>query len=74
MRWWKWVGLAGVAGVAATGAVVARDQRQRNAYSADEVRSRLHDRAEDTLVREAEAAELAEPAGANETTERSSGA
>ena len=45
MRWWKWLGLAGVAGVAATGVVIARDERQRNAYSSDEVRDRLRQRA-----------------------------
>ncbi len=39
---WKWLGLAGVAGVVAGGALVARDQRKRRAYSADEVRARLH--------------------------------
>jgi hypothetical protein len=57
MRWWKVVGLAGLAGVAATGAVVARSERKRRAYSADEVRDRLHQRV-------AEAA--AEPAGASD--------
>jgi len=41
---WKWVGLAGVVGVAAGGVLVARDQRRRNAYAPDEVRSRLHQR------------------------------
>ncbi len=41
---WKWVGLAGVVGVAAGGVLIARDQRQRNAYSADDVRERLHRR------------------------------
>jgi hypothetical protein len=41
---WKWIGLAGVAGVVAGGAVVARDQRKRRAYTPDEVRSRLHQR------------------------------
>ena len=41
---WKWIGLAGVAGVVAGGAVVARDQRKRRAYTADEVRDRLHQR------------------------------
>jgi hypothetical protein len=45
MQWWKWVGLAGLAGVAATGALVARDERQRRAYTPDEVRARLHARA-----------------------------
>ena len=41
---WKWLGLAGVAGVVAGGAVVVRDQRKRRAYTADEVRARLHQR------------------------------
>ncbi|MCX2967161.1 hypothetical protein [Gordonia aquimaris] len=41
---WKCLGLAGAVGVAAGGVVVARDQRQRNAYSADDVRERLHRR------------------------------
>ncbi len=39
---WKWLGLAGVAGVVAGGALVVRDQRKRRAYTADEVRARLH--------------------------------
>ncbi len=39
-------GLAGVAGVAATGVVLARSQRQRRAYTPDEVRERLRRRAE----------------------------
>ena len=42
--WWKWLGLAGVVGVAATGAAVARQERQRRAYTPDEVRARLHER------------------------------
>jgi hypothetical protein len=41
---WKWIGLAGVAGVVAGGALVVRDQRKRSAYTADEVRARLHQR------------------------------
>ncbi|MDL9935720.1 hypothetical protein QSJ18_03080 [Gordonia sp. ABSL1-1] len=41
---WKWLGLAGAVGVAAGGAVVARDQRKRTSYSADDVRGRLHER------------------------------
>jgi hypothetical protein len=41
---WKWLGLAGVAGVVACGALVVRDQRKRRAYTADEVRARLHQR------------------------------
>jgi hypothetical protein len=56
MRWWKVVGLAGLAGVAATGVVVARAERKRRAYTPEEVRNRLHQRA----------AEAAEPAGASD--------
>jgi hypothetical protein len=41
---WKWIGLASLAGVAAGGVLVARDQRRRSAYSADEIRARLHQR------------------------------
>jgi hypothetical protein len=52
--------MAGVAGVAATGAIVARDQRQRNAYEADEVRERIHERAQEALLAEEEEALLAD--------------
>ncbi|MGB0436715.1 MAG: hypothetical protein ACPGVY_13220 [Mycobacterium sp.] len=41
---WKWVGLAGAAGVVAGGVLVARDQRRRNSYTPDDIRSRLHQR------------------------------
>jgi len=44
VKWWKWVGLASVVGVVATGAVVARSERQRHAYTPDEVRAKLHAR------------------------------
>jgi hypothetical protein len=44
--WWKWLGLAGVVGVAVTGAAVARQERERRAYSPDEIRERLHARHE----------------------------
>jgi hypothetical protein len=44
MRWWKVLGVAGVVGVAATGAVIARGERRRRAYTPDEIRARLHDR------------------------------
>jgi hypothetical protein len=44
---WKWIGLAGVAGVVAGGVLVARDQRKRNAYTADDIRARLHQRLAD---------------------------
>ena len=43
--WWKVAGLAGLAGVAATGVVVARAERRRRAYTPEEVRARLHERA-----------------------------
>lgn len=42
--WWKWLGLAGVVGVAATGAVIARQERERRSYTSDQVRQRLHAR------------------------------
>jgi hypothetical protein len=45
VRLWKLFGLAGLAGVAATGVVLARNERQRRAYSPDDVRARLHERA-----------------------------
>jgi hypothetical protein len=41
---WKALGLAGVVGVAATGVLIARAERRRRAYTADEVRARLHAR------------------------------
>ena len=45
---WKWLGLAGLAGVAATGAIIARDQRQRAQLTPEEVRDRLRDRLEES--------------------------
>jgi hypothetical protein len=42
--WWKWLGLAGVVGMAATGAAIARQERQRRAYTPEEIRTRLHER------------------------------
>lgn len=44
VSWWKLLGLAGVGGVAATGAIIARDQRQRAQLTPDDVRARLHQR------------------------------
>jgi hypothetical protein len=44
-RWWKLIGLAGLAGVAATGVVAVRAERRRQAYTPDEIRERLHERA-----------------------------
>jgi len=45
--WWRWLGLAGVVGVAATGAAIARQERQRRAYTPEELRTRLHERYEE---------------------------
>jgi hypothetical protein len=61
VRLWKLLGLAGLTGVAATGVVLARNERQRRAYSADDVRARLHERHE-------QLAETPEPATAAELT------
>jgi hypothetical protein len=44
VRLWKLFGLAGLTGVAATGVVLARNERQRRAYTPDDVRARLHER------------------------------
>jgi hypothetical protein len=44
VRLWKLLGVAGLAGVAATGAVLVRNERQRRAYTPDDVRTRLHER------------------------------
>ena len=46
MKLWKALGLAGLAGVAATGAIIARDQRQRTQLTPAEIRDRLHARVE----------------------------
>lgn len=47
--WWsqlaKWLGVAGLVGVAAGGVLVARNERERRAYTPDEVRDRLRQRA-----------------------------
>ncbi len=50
MKLWKILGLAGVAGVAASGAIIARDQRQRAQLSPEQVRDRLHERLEESQV------------------------
>ncbi|MEC3891526.1 hypothetical protein ACFV4I_02360 [Nocardiopsis alba] len=44
-KWWKTLGLAAFVGVAATGAAIARAERRRRAYTPDQVRERLHERA-----------------------------
>jgi hypothetical protein len=51
MRWWKVLGLAGVVGVAATGVIVARDERERRAYTPEEIRARLQARLDETVDR-----------------------
>jgi hypothetical protein len=50
VKWtvWKAIGLAGLAGVAAGGIAVARGERQRRAYTPEEVRARLHQRVADS--------------------------
>ena len=45
MNVWKLLGLAGLVGVAAGGVVLVRAERRRRAYTADEIRDRLHARA-----------------------------
>jgi hypothetical protein len=50
MRWWKLLGMAGVVGVAATGVVVARGERERRAYTPEEIRARLHARLDETAT------------------------
>ena len=45
IKWWKVAGLAGVVGVAASGVLVARAERKRRAYTPEEVRAKLRDRA-----------------------------
>jgi hypothetical protein len=44
VRWPKILGLAAFAGVAATGVVIVRAERQRRAYTPQQVRERLHGR------------------------------
>ncbi|HEY0642221.1 MAG TPA: hypothetical protein VGD39_02290 [Nocardioides sp.] len=55
MRAWKLLGLAGILAGVATGAAVARDERVRRHYDADEVRERLHRRHDEAVAREVEA-------------------
>ena len=52
MRWWKVAGLAGLAGVAATGIVLARAERERRAYTPEEIRERLHARVAEAAAQE----------------------
>jgi len=57
VRWWKVLGLAGFAGVAASGVVIARAERQRRAYSPQEITERLHARLDEASATEASATE-----------------
>jgi len=50
MRLWKILGIAGFLGVAATGVVIARAERRRRAYTPEEIRLRLHERAAEAQV------------------------
>jgi hypothetical protein len=50
MRLWKILGVAGFLGVAATGVVIARAERRRRAYTPEEIRLRLHERAAEAQV------------------------
>lgn len=42
---WKFLGVAGLLSVAAGGVLVARNERTRRAYTPEQVRERLHQRA-----------------------------
>lgn len=50
-RLWKLLGVASALGVAATGAAIARSERERRAYTADEVRDRLQARHAEAVSR-----------------------
>ena len=43
-RAWKVTGIAALVGVIATGVLITRNERERRAYTPDEVRDRLHRR------------------------------
>lgn len=49
MRWWKLLGVAAFVGVAATGVLVARTERRHQDYTPDEIRERLHARAQEAF-------------------------
>jgi hypothetical protein len=75
MKLWKALGLAGLAGVAATGAIIARDQRQRAQLSPDQVRERLHRRVEEADLASGTAQDTAQdtprdPAHSSDSTAR----
>ena len=68
IAWWKWLGVAGLAGVAATGVVAARDERQRRAYTPEEIRNRLHERVAAEVASGAASEDLTEVAEAEDPT------
>jgi hypothetical protein len=71
MKLWKALGLAGLAGVAATGAIIARDQRQRAQLSPDQVRERLHRRVEEADLASGTAQDTPrDPAHSSDSTAR----
>jgi hypothetical protein len=41
---WKALGVAGAVGLTATGVLAVRHERQRRAYTPEQVRERLHER------------------------------
>lgn len=47
-RAWKLTGVAALVGVVATGVLVTRNERERRAYTPDEVRARLQQRLRET--------------------------
>lgn len=49
---WKLLGIASVVGVAASGAAVARAERERRAYTPEQVRDRLRERHAETVDHE----------------------
>jgi hypothetical protein len=63
VRWWKVLGVAAFVGVAATGAVIARAERRRRAYTPEEIRSRLHARLAETSGGTAGDGSAEQPAG-----------
>ncbi|GAA1106908.1 hypothetical protein [Nocardiopsis metallicus] len=61
MKWWKAVGVAAFVGVAATGVALARAERQRRAYTPEQVRDRLHARVAEVGQAGDESAAAGEP-------------
>lgn len=66
MKWWKALGAAAFVGVAATGVAIARAERQRRAYTPEQVRDRLHARVAEVGRAESELAGEFRAGGATE--------